>query len=387
MRGSLREKRPGYWQLRVSLGRDSSTGQPIYRTRSMRGTKREAQRALAALVTEVSEGRSASSAISVGDLLDQWLDHIEHEGRSPTTMRSYRSLRKQLPTSFSKLPLKKVSPRTIDDLYRQLGRKKGRGPSTVHHYHRLLRAAFNQAMRWELMDRNPAKLATPPKVRSDEVEPPEAEAVRRVLDQAGQSEDPSWALRFRLMAATGCRRSELCGLRWSDIDLNTGKVTFRRSVVEVGSELFEKDTKAHQQRTVTLDPGTIEALAAHRGAVEELAGWSKIDFNPAGFAFSDEPDGSRPIPPVRVSRTWRRLADRAGVDARLHDLRHLQASLLLDAGESVTTVAARLGHRDTATTLRVYSHLMPGADKRAAEIVGQMFEGEAAPRSDVPHFS
>ena len=59
--------------------------------------------------------------------------------------------------------------------------------------------------------------------------------------------------------------------------------------------------------------------------------------------------------------------------ARLHDLRHLQASLLLDAGESVTTVAARLGHRDTSTTLKVYAHLMPGADGRAAGIVGSAF--------------
>jgi integrase len=59
------------------------------------------------------------------------------------------------------------------------------------------------------------------------------------------------------------------------------------------------------------------------------------------------------------------------VDARLHDLRHLQASLLLDAGEVVTTVAARLGHKDTATTLKIYGHLMPGADERAASAVGE----------------
>jgi integrase len=67
------------------------------------------------------------------------------------------------------------------------------------------------------------------------------------------------------------------------------------------------------------------------------------------------------------------LADKVGTDARLEDLRHLQASLLLDAGESITTVAARLGHRDTATTLRTYAHLMPGADQRAAEAVGRAF--------------
>lgn len=77
------------------------------------------------------------------------------------------------------------------------------------------------------------------------------------------------------------------------------------------------------------------------------------------------------MPPDRISQAWRRLCQDAGVKARLHELRHLQASLLLDAGEAVTVVAAR--HRDTSTTLKVCGHLMPGADSRAASIVGSAF--------------
>lgn len=78
------------------------------------------------------------------------------------------------------------------------------------------------------------------------------------------------------------------------------------------------------------------------------------------------PDGFKGLPLKNVTP---KVVDDL-VKARLHDLRHLQASLLLDAGEAVTTVAARLGHRDTSTTLKVYGHLMPGADSRAAGIVG-----------------
>ena len=185
----MREKRPGYWELRVSLGRDPVTGAPRCRSKSLRATKREAQRALAALVTEVDAGRAARSADTVDNLLQQWLEHIEHEGRSPTTLRSYRSLKEQLPAHFLRLPLRKVSPRTLDELYRELGRKKGRGPSTVHHFHRLLRAAFNQAVRWEMLDRNPAPQARPPKSVAVEVEPPPVAAVRAVL--AGGEPDPA----------------------------------------------------------------------------------------------------------------------------------------------------------------------------------------------------
>ena len=79
-------------------------------------------------------------------------------------------------------------------------------------------------------------------------------------------------------------------------------------------------------------------------------------------------------PPDRIGQAWSRYCKELDVKARLHDLRHLQASMLLDAGEAVTAVAARLGHRDTATTLKVYSHLMPGADTRAASVVGSALQ-------------
>jgi integrase len=100
---------------------------------------------------------------------------------------------------------------------------------------------------------------------------------------------------------------------------------------------------------------------------------------PEDFVFQRQPGSTEPMPPDRISQAWRRLCQENGVNARLHDLRHLQASLLLDAGEAVTVVAARLGHRDTSTTLKVYGHLMPGADTRAASIVG-----DALRRDEIP---
>jgi integrase len=374
VRGNLREKRPGYWELRVSLGRDPVTGKPSYRTKGFKGTEREAQRELAALVTAVSKGQVAHSAESVGGLLEQWLEHIEAEGRSPTTLRGYQSIVNQLPEAFLRKPVTKVTPRTLDQLYQSLAKKKGRRASTVHHFHRLLNSAFNQAMRWEMVDRNPAQLARPPRGRQKEIEPPEIAEVRKVIEAAAESQNPENALIFRLIAATGCRRAEVCGLHWTDVAVDEGLVTIRTSVVQVSKDLYEKDTKAHQQRTVRLDATTAAMLRDYQAAVLEQADLYETKLDRDAYVFSDELDGSTPIPPDRLTQAWRRLADSVGSSSRLHDLRHLQASILLDAGESVTTVAARLGHRDTATTLRVYAHLMPGADARAAEIVGGILD-------------
>ncbi|MHB1911874.1 MAG: tyrosine-type recombinase/integrase [Acidimicrobiales bacterium] len=376
MRGSLREKRPGYWQLRVYEGTDPITGRKQYRVASMRGGKREAQRALAQLVSDVAAGHRATASATVGGMLDAWLAHIEHLGRSPSTLKGYRSLVDQLPVPFKGLPLKKVTPKLIDDLYRLLSTERKRKPATVLRFHTVLRAAFHQAARWGWVDLNPVDRATAPRVHRDSIRPPGIEEVVKVLEAAARSKNPENAVVFRLLAATGARRGEVCALQWQDVDLDAtpARLLIRRSVVDVG-QLVVKGTKTHAERGVGLDADTAELLRQHRARVVELGLAAGQAPGPVDFVFEREPGCGEPLPPDRLTQAWHRLCLEAGVTARLHDLRHLQASLLLDAGEAVTTVAARLGHRDTATTLKVYGHLMPGADQRAAELVGSALRG------------
>ncbi len=95
--------------------------------------------------------------------------------------------RAQLPDDFKSLPLKKVTPKVVDDLYRFLGKPKTRKPATVLRFHALLRAVFTQALRWGWVDRNPIERAPPPHVNRQEIEPPAIEDVLRVLERAGAS--------------------------------------------------------------------------------------------------------------------------------------------------------------------------------------------------------
>lgn len=159
----MRQRSSGAWQLRAFEGVDPISGKKRYRTRSFRGSKREARKALNALVSEVDRGTVAPAAKTVGALLDAWLDHIEHLGRSPTTLYGYRRLVAQLPPGFVAQPLAKVTPMMIDDLYRYLGTVGRRRPATVR-FHAVLRAAFAQAERWRWVDRSPIGRATAPRV-------------------------------------------------------------------------------------------------------------------------------------------------------------------------------------------------------------------------------
>lgn len=371
----MRERSPGRWQLRVYEGRDEITGTPTYRTRAFQGTKRQAQSALAAMVAEVEAGIVKPKAMTVADMLEAWLKHIEHLGRSPTTLYGYRRLVLQLPEGFASTPIAKVTPKLIDDLYKHLSTVGRRKPATVLRFHAVLRAAFAQAERWSWVDRNRVERATPPRVQRDEIRPPGVDKVLAVIEAAAVSRNPENALVFRLLAATGCRRGEVCGLQWGDVafDADPVAVSIRRGVVDVEGELIVKGTKTHAQRRVGLDPDTATLLRAQWTNAVELGLGAGAPPQPIDFVFQREPGGKEPLPPDRITQAWRRLCQEAGVKARLHDLRHLQASMLLDAGEAVTVVAARLGHRDTSTTLKVYGHLMPGADTRAAGVVGAAF--------------
>lgn len=368
----MRERGAGRWQLRVYEGLDPITGKARYRTRAFKGPKRQAQSALAALVAEVESGAVSPKAMTVGDLLEAWLSHIEHLGRSPTTLYGYGRLVKQLPDGFLGQPLAKVTPKLVDDLYRHLGTVGKRKPATIQRFHAVLRAAFAQAERWGWVERSAVARATSPSVHRNEIRPPAIDGVLAVIDAAARSRNPENALVFRLLAATGCRRGEACGIQWGDVDLDSepATVSLRRAVVNVEGELIVKGTKTHAERTVGLDLETAGLLREHWMTTVELGRTAGAPPRSTDFVFQREPGSAEPMPPDRVSQAWLRLCEVAGVKARLHDLRHLQASLLLDAGEAITTIAARLGHRDTSTTLKVYGHLMPGADTRATGIVG-----------------
>ncbi len=174
----MREKRPGYWELCVFEGADPLTGRKKYRTRTFRGTKRQAQSALAVLVTEVDGGVVEPKKCTVAELLDAWLDHIEHVGRSPSTLYGYRRLVRQLPEGFLGQPIGKVTPKVLDDLYRLLLKQTSRKPATVLKFHSVLRAAFHQAVRWGWLDRNPVERAMPPRVEQVETVPPVVADVR-----------------------------------------------------------------------------------------------------------------------------------------------------------------------------------------------------------------
>ena len=323
------------------------------------------------MVTEATKGHAASGSTTVGELLDEFLVHCESLGRSPTTVRKYRSIADTtVRPNLGSIRLSKLTARDLDQLYAKLT-AKGNAPTTVRRVHALIGAALHQAERWDLVDRNVSRLATPPPIHASNVVAPDPDEVRRIIEAAEQIE-PTLATLLLLAALTGARRGELCALRWSDLDWQDRTLQIARSVYETeGGGWGEKSTKTHAARRIGLDELGLEILRRHRLRVDALATELGEKLRPDAFLFSRSPAGIEPIRPDVVSKFTARVAKHAGVDTHLHALRHFSATQAIAAGFDAVTVGARLGHADPSITLRVYSHVLEQRDRDVAESLGK----------------
>lgn len=378
VRGSLRERRPGVWELIVQLPRDPVTGKPRQTTRTISGTKRDAQRALSALVAEVDAGNVSASTATLDELLDKWLE-VKAERLSITTAAEYRRLAKTVVSpALGTTLIRRLSTEQLDRFYGALARDRKLSPSSIHQVHAVVRGSLGQAVKWGWLKVNPAVSASPPAIRRKEIVPPGVDQAVLLLARAEERDFEFGAL-LRLMAATGARRGEICGLRWSDIDFGARSLLIRRSVAVIGSELLEKDTKTHAARRIAIDDHTLDVLRRHRSAVDKRAEELGTEVAAEGFVFSPAADGLAPTNPDRLTDRFRKLCVRLKITGvRLHDLRHLHATQLLAAGVPVPTVSGRLGHANAATTLNVYAHFVEASDRQAADVISDLLQGPAA---------
>ncbi len=213
----------GAWRLRAYAGRDTVTDHPIQITRSFRGTETAARKALAKLVTEVEAGKFVRSRVTVSELLDKWLAHIEAVGKArPKTIYEYRrKIEGRIRPALGSVRLNRLEPDTLDGWY-QRWLAEGLSPSTVRIYHSILSASCRQAVKWGWIDRAPTDGAERANAQVAHHEGP-TPAQFSAMVAAAAIDDPVLAAAIALAALTGARRGELVALRWSDIDLRSGR--------------------------------------------------------------------------------------------------------------------------------------------------------------------
>jgi integrase len=372
MSGGLRQKSPGVWEVRFETGRDPVTGRRRQKSRSVHGTKRDAQVVLNALVVEADSGGFVGTSTTFEQLCGRWLDQSVND-LSPTTLRRYKNLlSKRILPALGDRPVNSIRTIDLDRLYLGLTNDVGLAPATVRQVHSVIRRAFRQAVRWGWIASNPAVNASPPRLVKVDLSPPDVDQVAMIL-KAARAIDSDLARFLHVAASSGARRGELCALRWRNIDTTAQTLTIERSIIEVPGGLAEKDTKTHANRRIALDPGTLRIFEEQRSEALDRARNADMTISEQSFVFSREPDGMIPWTPGGVSQRFKVIRDSIGLNrVRLHDLRHFTATRLMAAGVPVRTVSGRLGHANPSTTLTVYSHWVEATDQAAAAIMGEL---------------
>jgi integrase len=361
----MTERAPGVWRLRVR----NEYGQ-IEKT--FRGSKTAAAKELASLAGHARQARPKRGARTVGQLLDEWLEHISALGRAPKTLdEARREIENRIRPRLGAIRLGDLTAKDLDEAYRVWRQEVS--ASTVHRHAMVISAALNQAVKWGYLDANPAVKATPPPQRpTRKIVTPTPSQVADLIRTA-EERDPVMAAAVALAFVTGARRGELCALRWSDVDLDMGSVRIERALTQIGEDLMEKGTKSNQVRMVALDPRAVALLQRHRDWQEQLAEGAESPLVADPYVLSDNANAGRPIVPSHLTDRFTALRARTKVNAvRFHDLRHASITQLLGAGVDVKTVSARAGHASARMTLDRYAHALPAGDVAAAAVIGAM---------------
>lgn len=376
--GTVTQRADGRWQVRVDLGRGADG-------KRRRKTSYASTQAGAIKILKRHGGRAmdgqllATSTPTVGKYLDEWFTANADTWRA-STRRGYRSaIDLYLVPSFGKLRLEQLTPMVVQRWL--TGHKVEHGARRrITLAHATLRSALADAQRLQLVTINAAGLVKVPQPTTRPIVPLTVEQAAAFLKTTGTHRLGSL---FSVALASGLRLGEATGLRWDDVNLETGEIQVRQQLQRVGKKLVLQELKTEKsRRTLVLPDVCVQALKLHRTRqLEERlkAGAHWIDTGLVFATYARRGAGRKVGAPLAPRNVLRLLHDLLRVTEpkiapfRFHDLRHSAASLLIAAGVPLVEVSMLLGHSELRVTADLYSHLQKQTAARAAQHMDAIF--------------
>lgn len=362
----------GTWSFAVDL--PSLDGKRKTMRRGGYATKREAQAELKKVHERVDSSVKTDDRETVAAYLTKWLSEKRHSLKPRTHFGYSEFVTKRIIPHLGTIRLEQLRHehvvRFVDTLI-----EEGRGPSTIKSILAVLRSALSDAVRNKRLTHNPAQHVQAPAYRAPERNPWTASQAAQFLDHAAPDR---LAPLFELLIGTGLRRGEVLALQWEDVDLDNRILRVRRSVTDVKGQLVVGTPKTRASagwvglstRMVTV----FERQRAIQGQERALWGEAYEDDN---LVFARE-NGAM-LRPEYVLKRFHAMSEAAGLPlVRLHDLRHLAASLMLQNGVPLPLVSKTLRHSQVSITADLYGHLSPEAAHAAADALGGVLDAAAA---------
>jgi len=368
MRGSIREKSKGSWQIQIYTG-TGPDGKPRRHFETVRGRKGDAQRRLTELLSSLDKGvYTPPGRLTVAEHLNQWLEGYVKTNCSIRTLDSHRSIiETHLIPALGQLQLKHLHAQAIQAYYGQACEKLS--ARTVHYHHRILSQSLKYAVRQGYLGRNPCELVDPPSPRKKPMRTLTPGELEVLLENATSNQ---FYPVYYTAVSTGLRQAELLGLTWRDIDLDflsisVNKVLYKRR----GVCRFNEPKTSHSRRRVSMTPKLAVFLREYKQEREKLYRQlgKELNFDDLVFASVE----GKPIDPGVLSHNFGRIVKRAGLEnVRFHDLRHTFASLMLLRGAKPKVISEALGHSSVAFTMDTYSHIIEGMQSDAMALLDEV---------------
>ena len=360
MNGHVKELSPGRYLVRISAGRDVLTGCRKQPSCVVRGTKRDAELALARLVIEHSEGGLSGSDITLNDLFARWQVSPKRNGQRRAHTSLYHDKKRfdrYVAPGFGSRSANGISSGEIARLYDELLMRTELSPRSVLHIHSVLRAMYEWGLRRELISRSPMKRVVPPSVQLRAPQVPERDTVVAHLARMS-GKDLVLKLVVGLASVYGLRRSELAGLRWENVDLMDRRIRIVVGITRVpsfGTQVTSTKTGHQGFAEFALDPGIGRDLEALYSRYATLRAEAEVESTVVGYVFGPDPFVDAPCSPDTLSQLLRRhcLENKDLPKITLKCLRAFTYTSLSESGVSSATASAVLRDRPE-TTARHY---------------------------------
>lgn len=374
MAGHIRKKtlKNGYvWQVVVETGSGEKRSR-IYR--NVRGTKKEAEMLKAKLLSELQSGDFVQpSRVTLGSYLREWYDNHVVPNLSPASADGYRiNIEKHIIPALGGVLLQELRPIHLQRFYRgkmtDKGDEKGLSAKSVLYIHRNIHAALEQAVRMQMIPRNPASLVPLPKAERYEARVYSEKQLRELVAAAKGTD---MELPIALAATLGLRRGELLGLRWSSVDFGGKRIYIQDNLVSTSKGTISKSPKSKTSiRAVDIPDGLLPLLKKHRKGQARNRLLMGKEYCPGDFVCC-QTNGMH-YNPGYFSKKFKDFLEKMGLPhIRLHDLRHSFATLLLQYGIEAKVASEMLGHSSVGITLDLYTHVPAGMKSSAAQKVGK----------------
>ena len=370
--GSIREiqtQKGVHYQVTIECGYDELTGKRIRVYKNVKGGKREAKQVMHAMITEVEQGKlTQKNNKTVGTWMDEWLTNYLPNIEETTRIGYKTKIRCYIKPALGDIRIQALRTEHVQQMINDM-MMKGLSPKNIRDTFNNLNAAMKKAVKLRLIPYNPCEAAELPKLKKYRADVYSPEMIHQLLEKAT---DTDMYLPIFLLVMVGLRRGELLALRWSDIDFENNILSVRHNLVNGENGYIIKAPKSEAGvRNIHLGGDVMSVLKTARMGYMKARLSYGAGFQDLDFVICQE-DGS-PYHPDSMSQKWRRfLAANNLPKIRLHDLRHSNATALIQAGVSPKVVQQRLGHSDVNITLNTYTHVLPQMDMEAAEKLDEL---------------